>query len=159
MDRFRITEAAFKKGLNFLEKGTGKPPIWCTRFKEDLSVKGGKIYYAKREIIPKERVNSVLRFEFYKKNGDCPSARDSAFHILKKRYVGLSRRDVMKFIRAQKSLGEVKSALPKPKMSAGKKYKNYCYETDLVFKQSYHSNYSLITVSNATLICSSGTPE
>ena len=39
----------------------------------------------------------------------------------------------MEFTRGQKALGEVKAALPKAKISGGKKYKNYVYETDLVF--------------------------
>ena len=115
MDRYKISNDAVKKALKFLKTGTGNKPNWASKYKDDLTVKGSKLFYKDREVIGKERVDEVLRKELYKKKGDVPSGRDSGFHILKKRYCGISRRALMSFIRAQKPLGEVKAALPKPK--------------------------------------------
>ena len=135
MDRYKISESVLKKVATFLKNGKkdGKLPLWVTKYKEDLSVKGTKVFYKEREIISKERVDDVLRKELYKKGGDVPSGRDSAFHICKQRYVGISRRALMDFIRKQKPLGEVKAALNKPKVAGGERLKAYTFETDLIF--------------------------
>ena len=135
MDRYKITASILKKAISFLKSGkkNGNPPVWVTKYKDDLSVKGKKLFYKEREIISRERVDDVLRKELYKPSGDVPSGRDSAFHICKQRYVGISRRALMEFIRKQKPLGEVKSALNKSKVSGGERLKNYTFETDLIF--------------------------
>ena len=133
MDRFKITDAALKKAIKFVKSGDGKAPAWASKYKADLTIKGSKLFYKEREIVSRERVDDVLREQLYKKGGDVPSGRDSAFHICKQRYVGISRRALMDFIRKQKPLGEVKAALPKPKQSGGERLKNYVFETDLVF--------------------------
>ena len=133
MDRYKFTEASLKSAIKFLKHQKGKPLAWVTKFKDGLTVRAGKVYYNKRQIVPREKVDDVLRKELYKKGGDIPSGRDSAFHLLKQRYIGCSRRAVMEFIRAQKPLGEVKAALNQPKQKSGEKLKNYIFETDLVF--------------------------
>ena len=133
MDRFKITESGLKKAYKFIRYKKGSPPVWATKYKDDLSIKGTKLMYKDREIVSRDKVDDVLRFELYKKDGDMPSGRDAAFHICKKRYLGISRRALMDFIRAQKPLGEVKAALNKAKSSGGERLKNYVFETDLIF--------------------------
>ena len=133
MDRFKITDAALKKAIKFVRSGDGKPPPWALKYKADLSLKGSKLFYKEREIVSREKVDAVLRDQLYKKGGDVPSGRDSAFHICKQRFVGISRRALMEFIRKQKPLGEVKAALPKAKQAGGERLKNYVFETDLIF--------------------------
>ena len=133
MDRFKITEAGLKKAIKFVKTGNGSPPTWAKKYKEDLTAKGNKLFYKEREIVSREQVDAVLRRELYKKDGDMPSGRDSAFHICKQRFVGISRRALMQFIRGQKPLGQVKSALNKPKQAGGERLKNYVFETDLIF--------------------------
>jgi len=133
MDRFKITDTNLKHAKAFLKTGKGKHPVWTSKYKDDLTFKGNKLYYKEREVVSRERVDDVLRKELYRKDGDIPSGRDSAFHICKQRYVGISRRAIMEFIRKQKPLGEVKSSLNKPKQAGGEKLKNYIFETDLIF--------------------------
>lgn len=133
MDRYKITTDAVKKAIKFVKNGNGTPPAWASKYKADLSVRGSKLFYKEREVVSKERVNDVLREQLYKKGGDMPAGRDSAFHLCKQRYVGISRRALMEFIRAQKPLGEIKAAQNEPKRSAGERLKNYVFETDLVF--------------------------
>ena len=69
MDRFRVTDATLKSAIKFIKTGNGKAPMWATRYKEDLSVKGSKLFYKTREVVSKERVSEVLRDELYKKDG------------------------------------------------------------------------------------------
>ena len=133
MDRFKITEAGLTKAKQFVKNGNGSPPKWATKYKEHLSIKGGKLFYKERQVIPKERVDDVLRKELYKKNGDIPSGRDAAFHLLKQRYTNISRRALMEFIRKQKPLGEVKAAVNQPKQAGGERLHEYIFETDLIF--------------------------
>lgn len=168
MNRYKFTEPVLKKAIAFLKKKKGKPAVWVVKYKDDLVVRGTKLFYKERQIIPLEKINDVLRDELYKKDGDTPSGRDSAFHILKQRYVGISRRTVMDFIRRQKPLGEVKAALNRPKQSGGEKMKNYVFETDLVFlkktdlenankrfirKEIPDLSYFLSTVEKVTGLC------
>ena len=133
MFRYRFTNKNIDQAVKFLKTGKGNAPSFVGKFKNDLSVKGKKLFYKDREVISQERRDDVFREELYKKGGDVPTARDSGFHILKQKYVGLSKHKLNEFIRAQKPLGEVKQALAKPKQSGGPKLKNYTFETDLVF--------------------------
>ena len=133
MNRFKYSNQSLKNAIKFIKTTKGQPPSWVTKHRDDLVVKGSKLFFNDREIISRERVQDVLRKEIYKVGGTVPSGRDSAFHICKKRYVGISRRGIMEFIRGQKPLGEVKAALNKPKQTSGERLKNYTFETDLIF--------------------------
>ena len=133
MERFKITEKKLAQAVSFIKTGKGAAPKFAVKFKDDLNIKGKKLYYKNREVIPREKIDDVLRQELFGKKSDVPTGRDSAFHILKQRYVGLPKNKIMEFIRKQKSLNQVKDALPKPKKSAGKKLKTYTFETDLIF--------------------------
>lgn len=133
MNRFKFSKAALKKAISFLEQKTKTGPVWASKFKDELKVKNGKLFYQDRQIVAREDVDTLLRSELYKKNGDTPSGRDSAFHVLKQRYVGVSRRALMEWLRAQKALGETRAAVPKPKQSYGERLKRYTFETDLIF--------------------------
>ena len=133
MDRFKITEESLKQAIAYLKNKKGKRPVWASKYSDDIVLKGNKLFYKDREVVSRELVDAVLRKELYKKNGDVPSGRDAAFHICKQRYVGISRRALMTFIRKQKALGEVKAALPEPRRAAGERLKTYTFETDLIF--------------------------
>ena len=131
MQRFKFTIPKIEQALKYLKTKKGAAPNWCHKYEKELQVKAGKIFFEEKEIIPREEVDSVLRDEFYTKNSTTPTGRDSAFHILKQKYWGITRNSIMEFIRKQKALGEVKAALNKPKQSSGEKLKHYVFETDL----------------------------
>ena len=44
MDRFRFTDATLKSAIKFIKTGDGKSTVWATRYKDDLSVKGSKLF-------------------------------------------------------------------------------------------------------------------
>ena len=133
MFRYRFTEASVNKAKRFLSGKVKKGPSFATRFKEDLTVKNGKLFYKDQQVVPKEKVAEAIRKEMYGIESDTPAGRDSAFHVLKRKFIGVSRRDVMAFIRGQRVLTETKTAVAKPKVSGGEKLKGPTFECDLIF--------------------------
>ena len=133
MQRFKLTDKKIKQAIAYLKTKKGTSPNFAIKFKDDLKVKGSKLFFQDLEVVPREKVDEVLRKELYGKKSDVPYGRDSSFHVLKKRYVGISKNAIMEFIRKQKTLGEIKAALPKPAVSGGPKLKGYTFETDLIF--------------------------
>ena len=136
MQRFKYHQKDWPAAISYIKKGkkTIDTPTWCIKFKDDLSVKGKTIYYkVKQQLVPREKVTAFLRKKIYDKSATVPFGRDSAFHILKQQSIGVGRRAVMDFLRAQKSLGQVRPAVAAPKQKSGKKLKGYVCEVDLVF--------------------------
>ena len=133
MDRYRFTTDSISKAKGFLTGKTKTGPAWAKRFKEDLTVKGTKVLYKGREIIPAEKIEDVLRQEIFKRDADIPPSRDGAFHIVKQRYVGISKRKILAFLQAQRILVETKPIVAQAKVKAGKKLDKYSFETDLIF--------------------------
>ena len=133
MNRYKFSRDNIEKAIQFLQGKTKEGPTFATRFKDRLVVKKKKLFFEEKEVVPREDVDEVLRREIYKIDGDICAGRDAAFHGLKKKYIGIGRRPLMTFLRAQKPLGEVRNALPKPKQKSGKKLKTYVFEADLVF--------------------------
>jgi len=133
MERFKFTEKNLKQAVEYLKNKTGSPPRFLTKFKEQIKLEGNKLLYNDREVIPREKQDSVLRKEFYGKKSTIPYGRDSAFHALKQRYVGLPKNKIMEFIRKQQTLGKITAALNKPKRTGGRRLKEPTFEVDLVF--------------------------
>ena len=133
MDRYKFPTDSIVKAKKFLSGKAKTGPAWAKRFKEDLSVKGTKIFYKDREIIASEKIDEVLREEIFKKDADIPPSRDGAFHIVKQRYVGVSKRKILSFLQAQRILVETKPIVAQAKRKSGKKLDKYSFETDLIF--------------------------
>jgi hypothetical protein len=133
MNRFKFTAEGISSAIKFLKNESDTGPNWCVKYKADLNVKGSDVYYKDKKIITKDKVDKVLRKEIYKVDADIPAARDSAFHLLKEKYTGITRRHLMKWLQAQKSIGETRPSVNKAKRSAGEKMKTYTFETDLIF--------------------------
>ena len=133
MFRFKFTEKNVNAAIKYLRDGKGTPPKYAVKFKDELTIKGKKLFYNGKEVIPRERMEAVMREALYKEKSDVPYGRDSAFHVLKQRYVGLPKHRLMEFIRKQKTLGEITPALNKPRQTGGPRLKNLTFETDLIF--------------------------
>ena len=133
MNRYKFTAKGISEAVKFLKNNSDSGPNWAVKYKDDLKVKGNDVYYKDKKIITKDKVDKVLRKEIYKIDADIPAARDSAFHLLKAKYTGITRRHLMKWLQAQKSVGETRPAVAKAKRSAGEKMKTYTFETDLIF--------------------------
>ncbi len=133
MDRYKFSEDSIAKAKSFVSGKAKTGPAWAKRFKNDLVVKGTKVFYKDREIIPSEKVEDVLRDEIFRKDADIPPSRDGGFHIVKQRYVGISKRKILTFLQAQRTLVETKPIVAQAKVKAGKKLDKYSFETDLIF--------------------------
>ena len=135
INRYTFREKDWPAAIEYIKKGikTVDTPNWSVKFKDNLKLKGKQIYYDNKKIIPTEQVEKFLRNKIYDKSATIPFGRDSAHYKLKSEVVGVPRRRIMEFIRAQKSLGQVRSAVAQPKVKSGKKLKGVVLETDLVF--------------------------
>ena len=135
MNRFKFNEADWPAAIKYLKTGKDEinAPNWAISKKADLKVTGGKILYQGLEIIPSEKLDDYLREKIYDKDTKLAFGRDSCFHLLKKSIVGCPRRRVMAFLRAQKTLGETRAAVPQPKIRSGPKLKGLQLQTDLIF--------------------------
>lgn len=133
MNRYKFSEANILSAIKFLQKTEKNGPSWAIKFKDDLKIKENKLFYKNTLIVASEKVNDLLRDVIFKKNSDIPASRDACFHLCKQRYTGISRRQIMKFLQAQKSLGENLPSVAQAKRSAGEKMKGYTFETDLIF--------------------------
>ena len=132
MNRFKLTRKSIEKAKKFLKDNT-PGPTWAVRFKEDLSVKNGKLLFKKAPIVAAEDVEDYLRKRLYDKN-DLQMGRDAChYQIQQEGVIGVSRRKIMDFYKAQKTLGQNRAATRKPKQRAGRKIKAHHIEFDLVF--------------------------
>ena len=171
INRYKILKADVANAIKFLQTKKGHLDVkpWVEKFKDNLSVKKNKLYFDDKEVIPRENVDTYLRRRLYSKNDDAiQMSRDGAHYQLLKETVGITRRALMDFLKAQRTLGETRAAQAKPKSTAGKREKGYVLETDLVFirrddlieanprfekKDPPREQYALVTVEKATGLC------
>ena len=136
MNRYKIGAEQIPIVKKFLAgKAVNSVPNWAKKYKSDLSVKRGKVFYQEKEIVPKENVNEYLRKIFYTKDEVVPLSRDGAFHIIFKQrpVIGVSRRAIMTFIKGQEPIESGRAAVPQRKKKGGIPLKGYYFETDLIF--------------------------
>ena len=164
-------KADIAKAIKFVQTNKGHLDVapWVEKFKSQLKVKNKKLYFEDREIVAREDVDNYLRKRLYSKQDDAiQMSRDAAHYQLLKETVGITRRKLMDFLKAQRTLGETRAAQPAPKSKGGKKEKGYVLETDLVFirrddlilanprfenKNQPKEQYALVTVEKATGLC------
>ena len=134
MNRYKILENDFVGVKKYLQGKAWKKdtPSWGVKFKDDIKVENGKLTYKGIEIIPREKVDSYLRNMFYDKKESVPMSRDAAFHLVKQRAVGISKRHILKFIQSQQVNEQGRAALPLQK-TGGAPIRKYTFEFDLVF--------------------------
>lgn len=136
MNRYKIKEVDFIAAIKYLKTGNGEidAPNWAIKNKKHLTIKKKKIFFKGLEIIPEEKVDMYLRNALYTRGENLtPFGRDSGYHSIKKKASNITRRRLMKFLRAQKTLGSTRPSLPKVKVSSGEKLKKLTLGTDLVF--------------------------
>ena len=135
MNRFRILEKDIPKVKSFLKNGkTDGVPKWAIRFKNKLSQKNGKIFFEEtKQVVPKEQVDTYLRKRLYSTDATLPFGRDSGHYKLLQESIGITRRTLMEFIRAQKNIQLSKPSLNKPKTKQGIRLKKLELQSDLIF--------------------------
>jgi len=172
MFRYKLKEADVSKVKKYLrtKKGRLQLPPWGVRFEKDLKLKGGDLFFKDKQVVPLEKWEDYLRKKLYAKDAELNTSRDAAFYQLQKECIGVSRRNIMAFLRAQKTL-EARAALPKPKRVGGRKLKRVTFETDLCFirkadvvraqprlkdRHGHNLVYCVTTVEKTTGLCRLG---
>ena len=100
LNRYRYTKANIKSAISALG-GRGTPPTFMKAHPKAFSVKGSKLFAIGREVIPRETRDSFLRTLLYENKQGYPFGRDSLFHVLKGKYLGISKRDIESFLNSQ----------------------------------------------------------
>ena len=101
MQRYKFTEKNIKQAIAALG-GKGKGPKFYIKYKDTLTTKDGKLFYEKKEVVPKSQIDKVLRSLLYDKGSETPWSRDSGYSDLSKRYTGISKRAFADFVSRQR---------------------------------------------------------
>ena len=101
LNRYKYTRDAIAKAVKVLKTGSGASPSFLRAHPKAYQAKGKKLFQGGREVIPVEEKKQVLRKLLYENKNDLPFGRDSLFHVLKSRYLGLTKRDIESFLNAQ----------------------------------------------------------
>ena len=100
LNRYRYPKASIKAAISALG-GKGTPPSFMKAHPKAFSAKGSKLFAIGREVIPRETRESFLRTLLYENKQGYPFGRDSLFHVLKAKYIGISKRDIESFLNSQ----------------------------------------------------------
>ena len=134
MNRYKILEKDLKPVIEKLKgKDVSGLPNWFSKKKEELSVKNGKLFFNETEVIPREKIDSVLRDAFYKKDSKVPWARDSGYADISKRYAGISKRAFANFASRQRVKIRTDNVPRKIQKKGRKLSKKGTIEIDLYF--------------------------
>ena len=133
MNRYKISEQDITKVLALLKNPQHplKMPNWYKKHKEDITQKKGELYYQDKRIIPKEKVNSVLRDLFYSKTSTTPWARDSGYADIRTKYIGISKRTFADFAQTQRVKIRTDNVPKRVERKGNKVHKKGIIEMDL----------------------------
>ena len=137
LNRYRnVNRKDISDVINFLKttsKDKSAPNSWSKRFKSKLTVKGGKLYLEDRLVIANEDRDDLMRKITYDVKSDVAPSRDAGYHLIKKRYANISRRQWITFLKKQRVIRMTDNA-PATKKAGGKKLnKKGELEMDLFF--------------------------
>ena len=135
-------------------------PAWAHRLQDPQIRKMAHgeqaLFEGDKRIVPQEQLASVLREILQSPESDVPMSRDSGYHILSKRFLGISRRAYMDFLAKQIPL-QMTSKRPSEQTKAGyKTHKRGHLEMDLVegkkkdFRGKGYNWYWLVVVDRLT---------
>ena len=113
MQRYKFTEKNIKQAIGGLKGEKGKTPKFYTKYKEKLTTKDGKLFYEKKEVVPKTGIDKILRALLYDSKSQTPWSRDSGYADLSKRYTGISKRAFADFVSRQRVKIETDNVPPK----------------------------------------------
>ena len=113
MQRYKFTEKNVKQAISALKGEKGKTPKFYTKYKDKLTTKDGKLFYEKKEVVPKSNIDKVLRSLLYDKGSAVPWSRDSGYADLSKRFTGISKRAFADFVSRQRVKIETDNVPPK----------------------------------------------
>jgi hypothetical protein len=100
LNRYKYTRDSIAQAIKALKKGEPGPSFLRAHPKA-FRAKGAKLYQGTRLVIVREDKESWLRDLLYQNKNNYPFGRDSLFHVLKKSYLGITKRDIEAFLNKQ----------------------------------------------------------
>ena len=122
-----------KKFLAGTIKDTQQLPKWAKRYKEKLTIKDGNVYLDGKRVVADEERDDLMRELVYGKDQDVAPSRDAGYHVIKKRYLNISRRGWVEFLKKQRVIRQTDNAPPQQKRGGKKLNKKGELELDLFF--------------------------
>ena len=137
LNRYRnVNRKDISDVINFLKtnsKDKSAPNSWSKRFKTKLTVKDGKLYLDERLVVANEDRDDLMRKITYDTKSDVAPSRDAGYHLIKKRYANISRRQWVTFLKKQRVIRMTDNAPAKKKAGGKKLNKKGELEMDLFF--------------------------
>lgn len=93
---------------------TGQGPKLSWWF-DNCKIKEDKLYYENKQIVPEEEVDKVLQQVY--NDPKLTGGRDRVYDYVEERYVGISRRTIMEFLKNQESY-QLRAPVKKPKITS-----------------------------------------
>ena len=124
---------AVKKFVTGKVKDNKPPNAWAKRFKDKLSVKGGKLLLDGRIVVANEERDDLMRDIVYNPKSDVAPSRDAGYYLIKKRYANVSRRQWLTFLKKQRVIRMTDNAPPAQKRGGKKLTRKGELEMDLFF--------------------------
>ena len=101
LNRYKYTRAAIALAVKSLKSGADPRPSFLVNHPKAFRAKGKKLYQGERLVVAVEDKESHLRTLLYNNKNDYPFGRDSLFHVLKREFLGITKRDIERFLNAQ----------------------------------------------------------
>ena len=142
MNRFKIHSGDLKKVISHLE--SGEPitkndiglPGWAHLLEKPEVRKvahGEKALFSRsKQVISLDSLEGLLRKVLLSPDSDVPMSRDAGYHIMKQRYIGVSRRAFLAFMSKQKDLQLTQNRVNQTKREGKKITRRGELEMDLI---------------------------
>ena len=110
-------------------------PKWAKRYEKHLSLKDDNVYLDDRRVVADEERDDLMRELVYGKDQDVAPSRDAGYYLIKQRYLNISRRDWVAFLKKQRVIRQTDNVPPQKKRGGKKLNKKGELELDLFFIQ------------------------
>ena len=111
-------------------------PSWIKRFKKegrDIKVKSNNLFIDGLQVVGNDERDDLMRELVYKKNSDVAPSRDAGYYTIKSRYLNVSRRNWVEFLKKQRVIRQTDNAPPTQKKGGKKIHRRGELEMDLFF--------------------------
>lgn len=102
INRCRITEVFYKDLVHALQGKPASDKALTFIKKWPIKLKEKKLYSGTKEIIPVEKINTILKYQA--ENNGMPLSRDGAFHYISTKYACITKRAIARFIKRVEQL-------------------------------------------------------
>ena len=128
VNRYRFTNKTVDAAKDFLRGKTDKEPSFLKKYKG--TVKKNRLFLDGKQVVPDEKVDAYLRRRIY--DGKTPLSRDSAFYLIQKTAINVSRKKINYFLKRQDVIRETDNQQATSKRGSRKVTKKGQLHLDLI---------------------------